>query len=102
MNLTKKELVSIKKVLNELNETIPQKTKNSLVLASTIDVTSMIFSIYNLIETDIETQVIIKSLLASGITTSFIIILLIHYINLDNEKQKNEEINNNKIKVLKK
>lgn len=95
--MKKEQLLNIKRLLELLNKKVPEKRKNSLILASSINTTNILFCIYSLIETDIELQIIIKSLLASGVTTGFIIFLLVEYLKLDNEKE-----DKNKIKVLKK
>ena len=57
--LTKEQLLNIKDLLKTLNEKIPIKTRNSLVIANTINTTNIIFCIYSLIATDIEVQTII-------------------------------------------
>lgn len=87
MNFTKEQLLKIKKLYQTLDEKIPNNKKMSIAMTGGINSITIIYSIYSLIMTDLDTEIIIKSLIASGITTGILITLILHYIESYNEEK---------------
>lgn len=80
MAFNKTQLIKIRELLYLLQDKVPFRKKVSLVVASTLDVSVLGTTIYNLILDDKDIELIIQGLLASGITTGVIIAVIINYV----------------------
>lgn len=95
--MNKEQLITMKKLLCTYYKQTPRKLRTSIATVGAIDITTIISACYSLFENNQDFDVIIKSLLASGVTTGILIGLIACQISLINEDNKNK-----KNKVLKK
>lgn len=94
--MNKGQLITLKKLLCEYYKKTPRKLKTSTLTVGIIDAFSVTSTFYILFENSSDFDLIIKSLLTSGVATGTLIGLITCQKNI-----KKEENNQNKNKVRK-
>ncbi|MGM9878953.1 MAG: hypothetical protein ACI31R_02895 [Bacilli bacterium] len=95
--MNKEELKKLKELLITYYKQTPRKLKTSITTIGTLDISFIILACYSLLEDNQDFDIIIKSLLASGVTSGILIGLIACQIDIINEKNSKS-----KKKILKK
>ena len=86
--MKKEELLELKKLLCYYYEQTPKKIRSSVMMVGMIDVFTTSYALINLFDGNEEGDVIIKSLLASGVTTGILAWLIKEQISLINNSKE--------------
>lgn len=95
--MKKEQLQNLKDILCTYYKETPRKLKTSIATVGCIDISTIALAFHSLIEENQDIDIIIKSLIASGITTGILVSLIAYQIEIINENNKKH-----KKKVLKK
>lgn len=95
--MKKEQLQNLKDILCTYYKEKPRKLKTSITTVGFINISTIALALHSLIEESQDIDIIIKSLIASGITTAILISLIAYQTETINENN-----NKSKKKVLKK
>lgn len=89
MKFTKEQLQSLKKLLLVIKDEMPFRKKSSIVMIGSIDISVFVFSLLEMFKDDKDFELIIEGLVASGLTFSFIVLIIYNYAVFSSEEERN-------------